>query len=714
MQQSIGVARALVDERPDFRFLPMVRSLPRVKDETTATVCPIVQASPDIFRADLGDGVATRIVRPVIDIGPGNLASAHFRRSIACLARELEIPLPIWVSAYREARAAQEAFDVACNAIGERALTFCRDHAVTPVIILGRAYTIHNTVLNSNVPAIVREQGALPIPVDCYPADDETPSFDRVYWGYAQRSLRAAHQIRRRRREYSVYCSNYSCGPDSFNLHFFADAMAGKPFAVIETDGHSGDAGTKTRIEAFLHCVREDERAMGSVRARTNDFTRIDRSEVEMADIKRQREVLLIPRMGSNAEVLAAAYRGAGFRAEALALPDHAALELGRRHTSGKECLPMTITAGSLLARLERERDPATRFAFFMPTANGPCRFGAYNLLHKLIIERSGWSDRVRVFSPADDDYFKEVDGGFQALIWAGFVAEDLLLDAYHHARPAEVSRGAAKRVHDAFAARLRVLVENEGHGNLKIPRAIKEIATGRLFGVATLIAEAAAAFARTYDSSRALPTVQVVGEIYVRCDPFANGFVVEKLLERGVRVRFAPFSEWIEYTRWVGHKKRRAGISRDKRPAPIAHLTSALESRVKSTLYAAMARPLGWPARTHVDEMVLAASPYLRDELDGEAILTLGGPIHEHRAGLIDGVVSVGPLDCMPNKIAEALFFHVGEREKLLSLTIPLNGEPFDITLLDDFVFELCRRFDTRGRSAVPARTHRGAHARA
>ena len=37
--------------------------------------------------------------------------------------------------------------------------------------------------------------------------------------------------------------------------------MAGKPFAVIETDGHSGDAGTRTRVEAFLHCVEEDRRA---------------------------------------------------------------------------------------------------------------------------------------------------------------------------------------------------------------------------------------------------------------------------------------------------------------------------------------------------------------------------------------------------------------------------------------------------------------------
>ena len=36
------------------------------------------------------------------------------------------------------------------------------------------------------------------------------------------------------------------------------------------------------------------------------------------------------------------------------------------------------------------------------------------------------------------------------------------------------------------------------------------------------------------------------------------------------------------------------------------------------------------------------AAAPYLREALIGEAVLTIGGPLHEHAAGTIDGVVSV------------------------------------------------------------------------
>jgi hypothetical protein len=46
-----------------------------------------------------------------------------------------------------------------------------------------------------------------------------------------------------------------------------------------------------------------------------------------------------------------------------------------------------------------------------------------------------------------------------------------------------------------------------------------------------------------------------------------------------------------------------------------------------------------------------------------------------------------------MPNKISETQFFHVAEREGLLSLTLPLNGEPFDMEVLEGFVYEVKER---------------------
>jgi hypothetical protein len=77
--------------------------------------------------------------------------------------------------------------------------------------------------------------------------------------------------------------------------------------------------------------------------------------------------------------------------------------------------------------------------------------------------------------------------------------------------------------------------------------------------------------------------------------------------------------------------------------------------------------------------------------------VLTLGGPLHEHEHGAIHGVVAVGPHECMPNKIAEAQFAHIGQDHGLLTLALPFTGDPIDPELLDRFAFDVQRRFRTR-----------------
>jgi len=692
MQLYHGLVASMADKDPDYIFAPMLREMPRSSTEDHAVACPIVQASPDLVRWDLGDAKGAKILSPVVDFGEDDVESLEFLQSCQRLAANLGVTGVFWWAAFQKAARVYEEFRVRCLEIGARSLAFCGDHGVVPVVVLGRPYTIYNGVLNSHVPPLLREQGALAIPVDCYPVADDVPVMEGVYWGHGQRNLRAVHQIRRTPGLYSIWCSNYSCGPDSFNLHFYAYSMEGKPFAVIETDGHSGDAGTKTRIEAFLHCVREDLTRAGRD-SRPKDLTTVARQGYGLNQIRARGEKVLFPRMGAGSEVVAAALRGLGVEGECLPMPDRESVRIGRRHTSGKECVPVCITLGSLIQRLERARDTDERFAFFMPTADGPCRFGVYNILHRIVLERLGWQDRVRIWSPVDSDYFEGLPGGFTALLVAGFAAHDMLYAAQLDVRPVEKRRGAADAIYEHYSRRLFDLVEGGGHSDLALPAALLQVANGNLFGIAELLRNAAAEFAAV-KSDRQVPTVQVVGEIYVRCDPFANDFTVDKLEARGLRVRFAPFVEWLEYTDYINRARgESAGFG--------AQLSTMVQRRILSRTYEVMAQGLDWPPRTTVKQSVEAASPYIRQDLCGEAVLTLGGPLYEWHEGLIDGVVSVGPLECMPNKIAEAQFFHASEREGLASLTIPLNGDPIDPEVIDGFAFEVLSGF--RRRQAGP-----------
>jgi predicted nucleotide-binding protein (sugar kinase/HSP70/actin superfamily) len=381
-------------------------------------------------------------------------------------------------------------------------------------------------------------------------------------------------------------------------------------------------------------------------------------------------------------------------------MPDHDAVRQGRKHTSGKECLPMTVTLGSVLQRI-RQGDDRERYAFFMPATQGPCRFGMYNLLDKVIFEMLGLRDRVRVVSQPESDFFHGVPPGAALRIWASFVAADLLEAMLHHVRPVETAHGAARRVYDAYYR--RVSNQLEASPAPGFPAAVAGLA-GNLFGLRPLLARAAQEFAAVADVRRRVPTVAVVGEIYVRCDPFSNDFVIERLEERGLRVKFAPFSEFIEYVDWINTAKRDEKREQAPQSRFVERGTVALKRRVLERLYAPVRCAMGWPDRLRVADTLASAAPYLSTHLHGEAVLTLGGPIHEYDAGQILGVVNVGPLECMPSKVAEAQFFHVAEQKGLIPLTLSLNGEPADPELLDNFAYEVHARFVRAGASARTA----------
>ncbi|MBU6399825.1 MAG: CoA activase [Verrucomicrobia bacterium] len=690
MQLYHGLVSRLAEAGPDWIFAPMIRSLPRVAGERDAVVCPVVQGSGAVLRWDLKAKVTAQWLCPVIDVGSGNLASAEFVASCQRLAHDLGVREERWRRAYAAAVERQEQFERGCGEIGRQALAYCVEHGLPAVVVLGRPYTIHNKVLNSNVPAILREQGVLALPLECCPVSADTVIFDDMYWGDGQRILRAAHQVRRTPGVYAIYCSNYSCGPDSFNLHFCSYIMEGKPFAIIETDGHSGDAGTKTRVEAFLHCLREDLKA-ATRKSEPNDFHRLQSAGTRLADV-RPTERLLIPRLGPGSEVVAACFRGFGLPAETLAEPGAEAVRWGRRHTSGKECVPMCMTLGGLLERLEPERATEQRFVLVMPVTRGPCRFGVYNLLNRITLARLGWQDRVRIWSPQESGYFDGAPAGLALLIFTGMMASDLLLEALHDVRPIESQRGASQSVYQRYWEQLLQRVETRAGQELSAATALWEVGSGRLFGLRALLAAATDELAALRGSDHR-PTVLVVGEIYVRCNAAANDRVIERLEGRGLRARLAPFNEVLEY---ADHCNRRDAVP----GGPGAWINRWVQRRVRDATYRVCAERLGWGARPTVRRSLAAAAPFIPEALNGEAVLTVGAALQEWRAGGIDAVLSVGPLECMPSKLAETQFLHIAEQEGLLTLTLPVNGDAVDPEILDNFAFEVRARHE-RNRGA-------------
>ncbi len=699
MQLFHGITSTLIERKPDILFQPMLLSTPAMKDEDRSVLCPIVQSAPKLNQWDANasknadEFSKIRFVSPVIDFQPGGLESENFRKSclnmMALLLDKDEKEVALTFDAiFDKALAAQHNYEEQLLRNGDVALAYCAERGIPAVVVLGRAYTIYNKVLNSNVPAILREQGAIAIPIDCYRMDDDTPVFKSIYWGYSQRNLRAAHQVRRNPNIYSVWCSNYACGPDSFSLHFFNYIMEGKPYAVIETDGHSGDAGTRTRIEAFLHCVREHIAKNAEI-GHPHEFIEIEHKNTTLQKAKENDELIIIPRLGPGARTLAAALRGLGYKAEAAKVPTRETLAIGRKYTSGKECVPMTITLGTLIERVTQDPNPNQKFCFLMPGGRGPCRFGNYNHLHKISMERLGLADRVNVWSPSDNNYFAGIEPGTVALAYTGFIAADILLSMRYDARPAEILPGSVDALYEKLANDLDALLSTKASEDGSLAGAAREIALKRFYGLRKFIADAATAFVALRKPGE-LPTVLVTGEIYVRCDPFANDFVIDQLQKRGIRVKLAPFFEWLDYQEYINTQ---VGIPQDWS----SWFSAKLQVYILETLYSTAAKIMGWSPLCRAKDYLADSNPLIRFQLEGEAALTLGSAMHEWNHHEIDGCLSLGPHECMPCKIAEAQFFHVAEKTGLHAYTLHLNGDPVDPVVIENFVYEVRERFAKR-----------------
>ncbi len=680
MQLFRGVAGELAETDATYVFAPIFKDTQRVGDEEAAKVCPVVQGAPQMLALDYAKSGKIWITNE-IEVGDKGVQSLKFKKSCEAIASTLHAS-EHFEEAFKNALLAQEQFLTDCINIGHQALAFCEAHDITPVVVLGRPYTIYNPILNSNVPAILREQGAISIPIDCYPIDSQTPLLDRIYWGYAQKILQAAHQIRREKKTYSVYCSNYSCGPDSFNLHFYGYVMEGKPFAIIETDGHAGDAGTKTRIEAFLHCVNQDKTA--NKPKTPSNFQDTEKSMINFDTVDKERTIL-IPWMGISSNIATACLQASGYKAETLEMPDRYALKLGRRHTSGKECVPVSLTLGRLLQKLESEKDK--KFAYMMPRTTGPCRMGMYHLLQKIVIEKIGESERCEFISPTTDDYFAALPKGFPVLFLAGVIAQDMLHNALLYVRPSELQKGESDKVYEHYCKELYALIAEQKSAIQSRLAITMNIVSGKLFGMASLLKRASEDFAKL-NTNKELPVALLVGEIYVRNDAFANDNIISKLEARGLRVSCSENNEWFEYVDYDNQLQTGGELSyMDK-------IVGFLRNKMHHIAYESIASKLPLQEPPHIPEVVEASSEYIRGDIGGETVLTIGRSIHDWRKGVICAVVNVGPLECMPMRIAESQFFHAAEKEGLPTLTLPFNGDPISDDTIDNFVFEVHSRF--------------------
>ena len=296
----------------------------------------------------------------------------------------------------------------------------------------------------------------------------------------------------------------------------------------------------------------------------------------------------------------------------------------GREATTGKECYPAIITSGNMLRILRRE-DPE-KTAFFMGTASGPCRFGQYCSFHRQLLRRKGYRG-VPVLTSSSSSSYGSVPGlsgpGFQLDLLRGIVAADVLHRGLLRVRPYEREPGEADAVYGRALQSLTKAMESGGGLRKVLARAAEELS------------------ALVVSDPR--PLVYVFGEIYVRNDPYANGYTVDHIERLGGEVLPTPLVEWFEY---VNHSYLRRKLGRGRL---LAALRGKLKGLAMEWIRSSTESPFG-------DLLEDRPSLSAQEILQAETVLCIGAPLAYLRKGAIGGAVNIFPFTCLPGTIVTAV----------------------------------------------------------
>ena len=338
----------------------------------------------------------------------------------------------------------------------------------------------------------------------------------------------------------------------------------------------------------------------------------------------------------SVCEFGAAAFRGIGFNAAAVAQPTFETLMLGRCHSSCKECLPLILTTASLMEHLKKRSDDELTL-YFMPSTGGNCRFAQYYVYMKNLIFKQKIPN-VALFTLSAEINYAGLGGKDQIRILKSLILSDIMDDIANAILVLPKDRESAMKI---FKLQWEKVVNALEAGGNALYKALEEVA------------DALAGIEKRYPLSQA-KKVLLSGEIYVRKDEFSSGELIKRLADKDIVVRRAAVMEWMYYIDYISKNILDSKFSFTQRLE--IFIKNIVEKQIENKIKRILARSGFYEyEKISIGEVFHAGSEFIDPQMTGEEILVIGSFFKEI-ARHTHGVVSIGPFACLPTRVCESI----------------------------------------------------------
>ena len=630
-------------------FLPQLARMPQNDSPKDSYLCPITQAGPYFLAAAFPN---IRFLTPILDFSDGY---ANNTAMTEMAVREFGVSRESADEAWRVAVRNQTEAERTLAEMGQQALARALAAGKPAVILAGHSYNAYTPEASQSVGKKLSSMGVAVIPADCLESVGAGPTA----WHFANQILNAASLTKQHPNLFLLCVSNFSCTIDAFTHSLLASQLGSKPYLILEIDSHTADAGVQTRLEAFLDVI-ENYRAAQPSRAQPFAQCRLLKGgavidshgcQLPLTDPRVKVHLMNFSPYHEQAGTMALGWLGLHPGEE---VPiDRRQLDLGLQSTSGRECLPLPVTIGQLLNIL-RDRQPGEITGFFMFRGGAPCAADAYEEYFERFILEHRLED-VFLINPAPENSFLGFEPSFlMKTLSPAMLLADLLVEIDYVLRvvgtPGSIEQ--FQQEWNRFRAKTKSL-----------DQFLSQLAA---------FVDKLAAVPRWRDPMDC-PKVVVTGDFFARFSPFFMDGVRDLYAARGIILKPVDLAELYLYVTYDG--MREMAHNWGLKPGGFAFAkacTRVLEPDGKQYLQQWWEYQLGRRTEQHYRELFMKtgllisrpndvatvlekSSTRISPQIFGEAIPTVGKGLNAEYEGY-DGIIVIGPFNCLPFRISEAI----------------------------------------------------------
>lgn len=505
----------LIEKKVDRIFMPFVIFEKQEKEQNSYN-CPIVTGYSDVIKSVQSVGIP--IDSPAISFKNRDLLYKQCHKYL----KELGVDEASIAKAFSKAEYEQETYIRTLTSYNGQMLEKAEGENRLVILLAGRPYHT-DPLIQHKISDMLADMGIDVITDDIVRGKDINP--DEVHflaqWAYPNRILKAAQWCAVQSKNVQfIEMTSFGCGPDAFLIDEVRDLLMrhGKVSTLLKLDDINNIGSMKLRVRSLVESLKivKDQSAE---KKEIKEF-----NTVPVYDVSFHNRKILVPYFTPFlSPLIPAIMKSAGYDVDNLPLSDAESCDWGLKYANNEVCYPATLIVGDVIKAFKNGKYDPEQTVIAMTQTGGQCRASNYIALIKKALVDAGYTN-TPVISLTFADSVGDGQPGFK-INWIKMLPialrvilySDCISKFYYASVVREKKAGQAVRLKSLYLKTAETL--------------ILENRSAELFDYLLLAAKEFNDICKDLS----VPKVGIVGEIFLKFNPFAQKNVIEWLTERNI-----------------------------------------------------------------------------------------------------------------------------------------------------------------------------------